>query len=248
MARHAHRASKPGDVDAYKQRLFAKPSQGGFSIGSIYISHLKKRLHPPAVSKMDRRRCDAHGSKPGMGAAVETRIQSTDSAYICTIILWGWRAAALGLPSTFTMYRPFSALNSRVTPAFPLNSGAPVTPHTITAVPTGSSRFAGLIATLLVLPSRLLTRHWYRPFASTHDSTSALQSLSSAALTKPDTVAVTGSGAGAGDGDGDSDPGVMPAALAASVRRPIIIWVSGCSSPRTCRTQHQLESSLNKPF
>ena len=55
---HAHRANKPGDVDTYKQRLYAKPSQGGFSMKTKrqHISQLKKLLHPP-VSKMDRRRC-----------------------------------------------------------------------------------------------------------------------------------------------------------------------------------------------
>jgi hypothetical protein len=55
----------------------------------------------------------------------------------------------------------------------------------------------------------------------------AAQPLSSAALTRPDTVAATGAAvAGAGAGDGDAagrPPGVIPAVLATSFRRAIII-------------------------
>jgi len=108
-------------------------------------------------------------------------------------------------------------------------------------------KLASQKATEFFAPSGLCTRHWYRPFASAHESTSASQSLSSAALTKPITVATTatdaaaaGAGAGAGDADADADvppplapPGFIPEALATSLRRPIIICVSGCSLPRT---------------
>ena len=70
---HAHRAVKPSSenvdgevtlnrrgksgVEAYRQKLRTKPSQGGFTMKTKrkHISQLKKRLHP-GVSKMDRRR------------------------------------------------------------------------------------------------------------------------------------------------------------------------------------------------